>query len=993
MGRVKLESMDAERIRIEEDLQGELDGTIRTDAPFLQLYASDASIYQIMPLAVVRPHHVADIMATVKYARENHLSLIARGAGSNGFGGSIGSGIVLDLSHSMRRVGAIDLETVTVEPGVTLAQLNRDLASHNRKFSPDPANRRITTLGGVLAANSCGSHWIASGTPRDKVVRLKAVLATGEEVTFQSVGAGAAGEPIDPEADRLGKRIADIVDRNRDALQAARPRTRINQAGYHLYDLEQPGGIDLTRLLVGSEGTLAIITEAVLRTDPLPRHRGVGLLFFHRLDEAARAAVEIAGMGAVACDLMDRRLLAMALETNARYTRIIPSEAEAMLLVEFESGDHGRLQAKLEHLTHRIQRKRKLAFECRTTTQTPERNLYWRLTRRVIPSLYRLRGNQRALPFVDDIAIDPERLPEFLTSVHQILNSLEITASIFSHTPQGQVHIRPFLDMESRDDRLRMRRLADRLFDHVLEWNGTVTAAHGDGLSRTWFLRRQFGPAYQAFKEVKHVFDPQNILNPGKVIDSPAYGLLDNLRQVAPRSATRGEEAATNGLPILQPVLNWSRDQLALAARNCNGCARCRTDYHEERMCPVFRLSPDEEASPRAKANLVRGVVAGELPARILAEDDVKKIADLCTHCHQCRLECPAHVDIPRLMMEAKAQYLVSNGLKFSDWLVTRLDWLYGLAGKMPRLANLAIRSGLSRTVLDRLFGIARGRKLPTFANQSFLRWAARQGLTRPSRQHERKVVYFVDAFVNYNDPELGRALVAILAHQGIEVLVPPNQQISGMSLIADGAVVAARRLAERNVEMLAEWVRQGYEIVTTEPSAALALSHDYQAILDDSDCQMVAGRTVDASTFLWRLHAQGQLELDFRPLNVSIGYHLPCHQRALGSEVPALKLLALIPGLQVEMVEQGCSGMAGVWGIRRKNYHRSLRMGLSLINAIRSPNIQAGTTECSACKIQMEQGTTKPTVHPVKVLALAYGLMPELEDLFQRRSEELAIS
>ena len=985
--------MDLERSRIEEDLKGQLDGEIRCDDAFLRLYASDASIYEIQPLAVVRPYNKEDVVACVKYARENHIPIVPRGSGSNVVGSAIGQAIIMDFSFAMRRVVSADRETVTVEPGVVLAELNRELQGHNRKFGPDPSSRRISTMGGVLAMNSSGSHWLTSGTPRDKVERLKVVMATGQEVVFNTNHASTTIADLDPEAVRLENRVAGILERHADKIHQAKPKTPVNQAGYNLFDLVQNNSIDLTRLLTGSEGTLAIITEAVLRTDPQPRHRGVALLFFHRLEDSAKAAVEIAKMGVAACDLMDRRLLTLAAETNEKYVRLIPSEAEAMLLVEFEANDHSRLTDNLQLLVQRIQRKRKLAFEVRITTQTDDRNLFWRLTRRVIPTLYRLKGNERALPFVEDMAVDPAMLPEFLNLVHRVLNENEITASIFSHTPQGLVHVRPFLDLADPASRVKMRRLADTLFDNVIRLGGSISGAHGDGLSRTWALRRQFGPVYDVFKEIKHVFDPQNILNPGKIIDDGGAGLTDNLRKVAVAREVDAAGETSSALPVLQPLLKWNDSEIAMAARNCNGCGRCRTGYREERMCPIFRLAPREEASPRAKANLMRAVMTGELPPESLTQEHVKSIADLCVNCHQCRLECPAGVDIPKLMVEAKAQYFATNGLKLSDWMLTRLDWLYEIAGRMPRLVNLFIRNTFFRAALDRFFGIASTRKLPSFAHRNFVRWAARNNLTRPSRQQERKVVYFVDAYVNWNDTELGRAFVNVLKHNGIEVLVPPKQQISGMSLISDGAISRAKKLAARNVELLAEWVRLGYQVVVTEPSAALAISHEYLSFVDDEDAQLVAANTVDACTYLWQLHKNGDLELDFKPINASIGYHLPCHQKALGPDVPAVRLLRLVPGLQVEMMEKGCSGMAGTWGLKRKNYLRSLKMGLSLINAIRSPTIQAGATECSTCKMQMEQGTTKPTIHPIKILAMAYGLMPELEDLFSRQSEELVIT
>ena len=420
-------------------------------------------------------------------------------------------------------------------------------------------------------------------------------------------------------------------------------------------------------------------------------------------------------------------------------------------------------------------------------------------------------------------------------------------------------------------------------------------------------------------------------------------------------------------------------------------------------MCPVFRLAPREEASPRAKANLFRGVVTGNLSPEMLATDEFKGVADLCVNCHQCRFECPAKVNIPKLMVEAKAQYLAVNGMKLSDWILTRLDLLYQFGGRMPWLTNRILRSRTSRWVMDRVLGIAQGRKLPMFHTGTFLKWAQRQKLHIASKQATRKVVFFVDAFVNWNDVELGMAFCHVLQHNNVEVLVPPGQSMSGMSLVSEGAVDRAKKVAARNVELLADLVRQGYQVVTTEPSAALAIKQEYLNLLDEEDANLVAQNTTDASNFLYALHQAGELQLDFRPVNETIGYHLPCHQRALNhdesqgvvpdEQIPGVKILELIPALQVETIRKGCSGMAGTYGIKRKNYLRSLRMGVQLIQAIRAPAIVAGATECSSCKIQMEQGTSKPTIHPVKILAHAYGLMPQLEDLFNRKSGELTIS
>ncbi len=1048
--------MDPDRARIQADLAGQIDGQVRCDDLFLQMYASDASIYQIRPIGVVRPTHVEDVVACVKYAAENDLAIIPRGSGSNVVGSCLGKGLILDFSYSMRRLESVDRETVTVQPGLVLADLNQELRDHGRSFSADPPTRSFTTIGGLLARNSSGSHWAKNGSPAEKVVSLEMVMADGERVKFESpryqqLTASSISTPDvwnQSKGIELQRKLGRVLESNRSALERGKPKTKINQAGFNLFDVEYQGSIDVTRLICGSEGALGVITKATLLTDTPARHRGVSLLFFHRLESAAQAAIEITKMGVVACDLLDRRLLSLARETHQSYSRLIPPDAEAMLLVEFQAKEDSEVRDKLAHLQQRIQRKKKLAFDVRITTQPDERDQFWRLTRRVIPSLYRLKGVTRALPFVEDIAIPPEILPQFIQHVHTLLNEFELTASIFAHAPQGLIHVRPFLNMTDQNDLRKMSMFGVALFEHIVEVGGTISASNGDGLSRSWFLRRQYGDLFNVFSAVKDAFDPRNLMNPGKIVGHPYSGMTDNLRPLVPltkliatdipdltdvdeaepkkdvsrepnrkNKSSKNRDPQTNNpaaknpetenaptakskrqsantpLPLFEPQLAWSVPQMALAARNCNGCGRCRTSSSFERMCPVFRLAPREEASPRAKANLFRGILTGSLDIQNLTQEEFKGVADLCIHCHQCRLECPAGVDIPKLMVEAKAQYFAVNGQRFSDWFLTRLDWLYGMTGRFPRVTNRVIRSPLMRWVLDRLFGLAQGRKLPTFAGRNFLRWAAREKYNIPPKQTTKKVVYFVDAYANWNDVELGQAFVEVLKHNNVGVLIPTEQGLSGISMISDGAIASARKLASRNVEWLAEWVRQGYQIVTTEPSAALALKHEYLNLLDDADARLVAENTRDCSNYLLDLHHNGTLELNFSPVDATVGYHLPCHQRALSNEIPALELLRLIPGLRVEMIEKGCSGMAGTYGLKRKNYNRSLRMGLPLITAMRQPNIMAGTTECSACKIQMEQGTTKPTIHPVKILAMAYGKMPELNDLFNRRSEEFVVS
>lgn len=1024
---------DNRRHVLSEDLRGIIAGDVLVDEVSLAQYSNDASLFQVPPLAIVHPRGHDDVVAIARYCSEHHLPMVPRGAGSGLAGESIGSGLVIDFSHWMTGIIAVGRDTVTVQPGVVLSDLNRHLQRYGRMFGPDPNSRGYTTIGGSIARDAAGSHWPAAGSCGDHLQQARLVLANGDSVELGSLASSRTNEDRSAKL-LLQSQMAALLEKWQSKIKS--PST-MPTAGYRFREVELSREIDLLPLLPGSEGTLGMITEVTLKTLPIPAHRGVVLLFFSRITDAAKVCEKLGRLPISACDLVDRRLLSIARESDARFQDLLPAAAEAMLLVEASNDDLNALNETLRQVVHSTEDQLSQSLPYVMTTDDEQRGLCWHLVRRIIPTLYRLKGSTRAIPYMDDILVPPRHLEQFFILTQELFNQAQVTTSLFAHGSQGRVHLRPLIDIGNPEQVQLLDRLTSQLYSRVWHMGGTIGTHGGLGFSRTPYFRKESGDIYPLHQEIKRIFDPAGLLNPGKIIQNSTRTHLDKIRPVHPIvvcplpggadiDQTNGLDLNDNGastdqepragleteavggwpaqeevrpttengdgisapyptLPILEPELDWDAGALTQAVRNCNGCGRCRTGGDLERMCPVFRVERSEESSPRAKANVLRGIMTGLLDPQQLASDEMKALTDTCINCHQCRIDCPAGVDIPKIANEIRAHYWATNGLKLSERLLNRLDILFRWASLAPTAANFLNSRRWSRWLLAKLLGIAPNRRLPRFHRRTFLSWARRRRLDRFKSEGGRRVVLFTDAFVNWNDPELGKALVAVLEHNGVAVSAPQNQKISALSLISAGALGPARKLAAANVAILAEAVRAGAKVITPEPAAALAIKEEYRNILDDPDAELVAENTYEATEYLRTLLEEGELKTDFRPIEGVLVHHLPCHQRVTVKGNPGVELLQLIPGLQVVPVEKGCSGMAGMFGVYEKNYWRSLKIGHELIREVRSSNYVAGTTECSTCRMQMEQGTSKPTVHPIKILARAYGLMPELEDIFDR--------
>jgi FAD/FMN-containing dehydrogenase/Fe-S oxidoreductase len=980
--------------QLTDDLKGIVKGELLFDDLSRALYSTDASIFQIKPLGIVVPRDEDDVRALIRFAAERQIPLIARGAGSGVAGESLGRGLIVDLSRHFRSIVQIGSDSVRVQAGVVYRELNAALAREGRRFAPDPASGDQCTIGGMLANNASGARTLKYGYTRDHTAALRVVFDTGDV-------AWVAQEPRRPLPDHPGgrageivKSVVDLLERHSDLIQNCRPRTPFNRCGYLLHDVLGVERLDLARLLVGSEGTLGLFTEAILRTVPVARGRSVVLLGFASLEEALRATSRALPSGPAACELVDRRLLTLARNSDPFIASVVPPAVETALLVEYEAdspSEAARLAADLRDHHVRGERSAVVAVAAHES-DTFER--VWRLRELALPSLYGMRGGQQPIACVEDVGVPPEELAGFLHHVQQVLKRYETTASYLIHAGTGQVHTRPFLDLQRPEDVAKLWALSGEIHQVALDLGGTVSTQHGTGLARTPWVEKQYGRLYLVFRELKAIFDPQRIFNPGKIVGPdpglPAWPLrtvpAHKGLTVIPEGESKSSEAngATRLLsgPDQSPPtahLRWHLDEIRTESLNCNGCGNCRTGTPSERMCPIFRATQTEAATPRAKANLMRYLLEETTDSRLLASDDVREVADLCVNCKMCAIECPAHVNIPKLMLEAKAAHVREHGLTRFDWILARTEGIARWASTFAYAANSALVSDGVRWLLEKCFGLARQRRLHPFASQSFLRRAARRGWTRRRKSTRPTVVYFVDVFANYNDPQVAEATVAVLHHNGLDVYVPPDQVGCGMAPLACGDVDTARQAAQRNVRILAELAREGYPIVCSEPTAAVMLRRDYLDLLEDADAALVAERTVELTTFLGDLLHEDKLRTDFEPLTLSIGHHVPCHLKALGQPPAGPPLLSLIPRLRVHTIDVGCSGMAGTYGLKQANYQTSLIAGKAMLDELHHPGIFFGSTECSTCRLQMEEGSGKRTLHPAQYLALAYGLMPEI--------------
>lgn len=946
--------------QISSDLSAVISGDIFIDIIHRAAYSTDASIYRILPLCVIMPKDVNDVVAVVKYARENNIPVVARGAGTGVAGESLTTGIVFDMNRYMNEIVGVENngQIVTCQPGVVLDELNKYLAKYGRKIGPDPSSASRAVVGGCVANNATGSHSLQYGYMGDYVDTIEAVTIDGDVVTFTNNF--NPDQSQDVKASQIAKKCLSLLKDKEQIIAKAVPVTKRNQSCYSISGVCHDGKIDMAHLLAGSEGTLAIFTKITMRTVPLPKAKALLQLEFESFAKMAQAVPAIVNTGVTTCELMDNFLYDMAYEALPEYRDILPVGSEAVLLIEHVGDNIEEVKEKIkitDSAAGDLPKKRKIIID-----DSAQKRL-WKSRKDAGPLLYRKRSKKHPAEFMEDISVDHNKLGEYIAGLQEIGRRYNFKMSFYGHAGDGELHVRPFLDLSDPKDHETMRKIADEVFPLAWSLGGSISGEHGIGLIRAPFVHKQFGDEYyNLLVQIKNIFDPQKLLNPGKMLNDDPKVMFENLRRM-PKILPEN----------MKSDLLFDKDEFEMEIEQCYGCGLCLTRGSELRMCPVLNAVGGELASSRAKASILHFWATGQIDENEFESDEFREFLDLCINCKACMTQCPAGVDISKMMIAAKAKYAKQKGLKTPELLLSNNRFLSIMGSIFSPISNFFMHLPIFSFFLEKTAGLDKRRSMPSFLRSSFLK-KGRKYLTscKPIEKPIDKVAYFVDTYANYNDHELGFAVINVLRTLNIEVILP-EQLPAPLPAIVYGDIKRAKNDLSYSAKHLAKAVRDGYKIVCSEPSAALCLQNELRHYVSGDEVKLIKDNTFELMTYLLNLHKEGKLKVKQNTENgtqVEYLYHLPCHLLAAGEKGASIKLLKELCGVKVTDINAGCCGLAGTYGMQKKNYKLTSDISSGLKKALENSPIKNVLTECAACQMQIEHISKTNVNHPIKILA-----------------------
>ena len=977
----------SEYIDLASDLEAAVSGAVRFDEYAQVLYATDGSIYQARPAGVVYPKDVADVREAVRIAVEHETPILPRGAGSSLAGQTVGPGcVVLDMSRHMDGLLDIDADDqrARIQPGIVQDDLDDRLAEEGLKFAPDPASSNRSTVGGGIGNNSTGAHSVRYGITDAYTEEIKAVLPDGSLLHAREVVLdGEEYDEIVSKDDReaeIYETVRALVEENEAEIEEKYPDLKRRVSGYNLDRViyENDAGeevINLSKLYVGSEGTLGVIVEATVGLVTMPEETALVLYCFDSLVDAMEAVPEALEFDVSAVELMDDEVFRLAAESDgySEYVEPIPEGTAAALMLEYDSELVDDFEAAIGETNAYFVDDGDAFDAIEAYTDEAQKDI-WSLRKAAIPLLMSLDGDPKPYPFIEDATVPPKELAEYVVEFEEVLEDHDTSAAYFAHAGSGTLHIRPILNLKDEVGIEKMHSITDDVTDLVLKHHGAFSGEHGDGMARTEFNPKMYGDdLWTAFKEVKTAFDPEWFMHPGNVVyrDGPEDVGPEGSRGVGADMRENLRYGSSYQSLEPQTKLDFSDEGgFSHLVELCNGCGTCRqTD--ENTMCPTFRASREEVQTTRGRANSLRAAISGELPEEEIYSDRFQEeVLDLCVGCKGCKSDCPTGVDFAKLKAEVKHDYHQEKGTSLRSKLFGNVDTVNALGSAFAPVSNWAQKLPGSDVVAEKVLGIAPERDLPTFSNETLVGWFDERGPEVPLAEADDTVLLFPDTYTNYNYPEPGKAAVELLEAANIHVRVADKDEVaaSGRAAFSMGLLDEAEERARTNLDALMPYVEDGWSVLFVEPSDAVMFQDEYVDLLSDDRVEDLAVAAYGVCEYLNTYQVTDGMDFDAPAEYVT--YHGHCNQKALNRDHHAAAALSAA-GYDVDALDSSCCGMAGSFGYEEEHYELSKAIGEILHEKVEESPGGEVVAPGASCRSQLadDDFEGERPAHPVEKL------------------------
>ncbi|MFC2115615.1 FAD-binding and (Fe-S)-binding domain-containing protein [Bacteroidota bacterium] len=961
--------------QLEIELRKGVKGEVSFDEYNLGIYSTDASIYQIMPIAVVLPLDDKDVISAVLTAQKYKVSILPRGGGTSLGGQAAGSALIIDFSKYMNRVLEVNVKDrwIRVQPGIVLDELNSFLKQYGLHFAPDPATSSRATIGGMIGNNSSGTKSIIYGITRDHVLETRTLLSDGTVHNFKEFQAGkydkepsAGAAPDKQQTLKSNGRENDlisgfqkIIDENHKDILNGYPKIMRRVQGYNLDSFVNTENWNLSDLITGSEGTLGMVLDAKLNLEPLPLHKILCTVHFNDLLECIKTVEPILKHKPSAVEIMDEDVVIRARKnlSIAPLTSWIEGDPKGILVVEFFGNSEQEVFKKAEALVADL-KAQKRGFSCPILFDPTEQGKVWAVRKNGLGLMLGIKGDRKPLAFIEDAAIPIENLPEYIDLILKFCKQRDVPVAMYAHASVGLIHVRPVLNLKEQQDIDNMKAIARYSFELVKKYGGSVSGEHGDGRTRSPFLEEYFGPKlYKAFKEIKNLFDPAGIMNPGIIVDPDPMD--SNLRY--------GTDYRTPDFPT---AYKYREDgSFAAAVEMCTGVGACRQNL-VGLMCPSYRATRDEEHSTRGRANALRLAMTGQMGTDGMRDPALFEIMDLCLSCKGCKSECPSNVDLAKLKGEFLLKYRERNGTSRRDKFVSRsTNMAKTMSGWKAPIVNGVQKTMLFRKTLQWMVGVDSRRILPSYAKTTLHKWFDNRPGT--NGQQKKKVVLFDDTYMNYHETNVGISAIELLESCGYEVILARAGCCQRPS-ISHGFLDKAKAEGEKTLLNLKKYVDEGLKIVVCEPGCASALTDDLPDLIDDEELGIsIKENVMMIDVFLEAEINAGNCDTEFSSGFDKLMIHGHCHQKSLYGTTSMERVLKRIPNLELEVLDSGCCGMAGSFGYEKEHYDLSMKVGEDrLFPAVRKKQEETGVVACGfSCRHQIFDATGIKSSHWVEVL------------------------